>query len=162
MSSETGAGGAVRFGMGAWEGGMLQSMLHAWIWHLSCPRGSRGRQGARCVGLSPLPKFSSLKPLMSPGRGRIQQRQSRGLGWLWRCLGWSPGATSSPSLCTLLPSHGISAKPWLCHPKSCSSCPPRGMGEAAWHAYVLGDAGQGPAFITLGKAVMVWRRCCLC
>lgn len=51
--------------------------------------------------------------------------------------------------------------PWPCHPKSCSSCPPQAVGEAAWHAHVLGDAGQGPAFIiTLGKAVMVWRRCC--
>lgn len=157
-SAEPGAGGAARSGAGAWEGGMLQGTLHAQVWHLSCPGGSRGRRGAPCVGLSRLPQVFQPEGSGSTARGHIQQ-QPRALGWLCRCLGWSPGATSSPSLCTLLPSHGISAKPWLCHPKSCSSCPPQGVGEAAWHAHILGDAGEGPAFLTVGKAVMVWRRC---
>lgn len=111
-SAEPGAGGAARSGAGAWEGGMLQGTLHAQVWHLSCPGGSRGRRGAPCVGLSHLPQVFQPEGSGSTARGHIQQ-QPRALGWLCRCLGCSSGATSSPSLCTLLPSHGISAKPWL-------------------------------------------------
>lgn len=110
------------------EGGTVPA---AQIWHLRCPGGSRGWQGgARCIGLSPPPpKFSSLKPPTPAAGGRIQQRQPWGpaqLCSLCRRLSWSPEATSSPSLRTLLASRGISAKRWLCHPKSRSSRPRRG------------------------------------
>lgn len=162
LSSEPGVCGAVRLGMAVWEGGMIQrrengasfmDLASAVPWRET---GAAG--GARCIGLS-YPKFSS--PNSPKQRTTSSSSSPRVRCSLCRRLGWSPEAASSPSAPSF-PAAGISAKQWLCHPESCSSRSCQGAEEGVWHVRVLGDVGQGLAFVTAGKVVMVWRRCCLC
>lgn len=111
----------------------------------------------RAESPSPSPKFSSPKPPTPAAGGRIQQRQPGGpaqLCSLCRRLSWNPEATSSPSLRTLLASRSISAKRWLCHPKSRSSRPRRG-GEMRGGGYSacprFGGCGAGSGLRHTGE-----------
>ena len=165
LSSELGVCGAARFGAGAWEGGMLRRSGHGAPWASAEPWRERGLWGTRCGWLSPRKVFQpeasdtrSWRPhpaVAIPGSGAV-------------CAGGWAGARRPHPAPGSAPSSPAAASPHSAGSAVPNPAPAalavegRGAGEAARRVRVVGDVGQGLAFVTPGKVVMVRRRCCLC